>query len=81
MKKIILAVLALTFTAISANADVALHRGIDYEIPVAGWTAEELEYSTLGCVSERLDIVKTETASVMLERICYNKIIKDAIDL
>ncbi len=80
MKKVILVVLALALTATIANADEVPYRGVDYEIPVAGWTEEELEYSTLECVSTRLDIVRTETASIMLERICYNKVIQDAID-
>ncbi len=80
MEKIILAVLALAIFSTTSHAEEPRYQGVDYTIPISGWTEEELKYSTLECVSKRLGIVRTEIASIMLENICYNQVIQDGLD-
>jgi len=52
----------------------------DYSCPVTGWTSEEIEIATLRCVSKRLSDMKTETATLMLERLCYYEVISTDIE-
>ncbi len=66
MKKIIIAVLLIAIAS-TANA----FESPDYGEPIAGWTPEELQKATLDCVSRRISLTNTETATLMLEKICY----------
>lgn len=71
-------ILTIMFVLLAITAHCAEHP--DYTYPVAGWTSEELEQETLKCVSSRLREVRTETATLMLEKICFYDVIAKGMD-